>query len=193
MKNKFWNGQLLGIPAAFLLLGLTAARRFARILHSKLFQCNIGRVGKNVTISPGVYFYYPNTVKIGDNVSIGLNCDIHNFEIPTGKITLSDDVTIDRDCIIDYSGGLYIDSGSHIAWGTYIMTHTHGYEAHNAPIPAPLHIGKNVFIGAKCIITPGVSSIGDNVTIGAGSVVTRDLLSNSVYAGVPAKLIKTKQ
>lgn len=193
MKNKFWNGKFSAIPAAILLLGRTIVKRVIRILHSKLFQYNIGEAGKNVRISSGVYFHYPNTVKLGNNVSIGNNCDIHNFEIPTGKLSVSDNVTIDEDCVIDYSGDLYIGTGTHIAWGTYIMTHTHGYEAHNSPIPSQLYIGNNVFIGAKCIITSGVSYIGDNVTIGAGSVVTKDLSGNAVYAGVPAKLIKTKQ
>lgn len=49
-------------------------------------------------------------------------------------------------------------------------------------------LGDNVFLGANSIVMPGVS-IGDNVIVGAGSVVTKDLESNSVYAGNPAKYI----
>lgn len=48
----------------------------------------------------------------------------------------------------------------------------------------------NVFFGNNCIILPGVT-IGDNVVIGAGSVVTKDIPSNTVAAGVPARVIKT--
>lgn len=51
-----------------------------------------------------------------------------------------------------------------------------------------VEIGNNVFIGMDSIITRGVK-IGDNVIIGTGSVVTKDLPSNGVYAGVPAKRI----
>lgn len=51
-------------------------------------------------------------------------------------------------------------------------------------------IGNNVFIGARAIVLPNVR-IGDNVIIGAGSVVTKSIPSNSVAAGVPAKVIKT--
>lgn len=51
-------------------------------------------------------------------------------------------------------------------------------------------IGNNVFIGAKVIIMPGVS-IGDNVVIGSGSVVTRNIDSNSVAVGNPAKVVKS--
>jgi len=53
---------------------------------------------------------------------------------------------------------------------------------------ANIHIGNNVFVGASAIVLPGVT-IGDNVIIGAGSVVTKDIPSNSVAAGNPAKII----
>lgn len=53
----------------------------------------------------------------------------------------------------------------------------------------PVRIGNNVWIGGSVTILPGVS-IGDNVTIGAGSVVTRNIPSNSVAVGNPAKVIR---
>ena len=52
-------------------------------------------------------------------------------------------------------------------------------------------IGNDVWIGAGCIIKAGVT-IGDGVIIGAGSVVTKDLQEYGIYAGVPAKLIRTR-
>lgn len=54
----------------------------------------------------------------------------------------------------------------------------------------PVIIGDNVWIGGDATILPGVT-IGDNVVIGAGSVVTKDIPSNVVIAGNPAKIIKT--
>ena len=42
---------------------------------------------------------------------------------------------------------------------------------------APVHIGKNCWIGAGAIIVPGIT-IGDHSVIGAGSVVTKDIPSN---------------
>ena len=53
-----------------------------------------------------------------------------------------------------------------------------------------INIGNNVFIGIDTIILPNVN-IGDNVVVGACSVVTKDLPSNGVYAGSPAKFICT--
>ena len=49
-------------------------------------------------------------------------------------------------------------------------------------------VGNRVFIGAGVIILPNVV-IGDDVIIGAGSVVTKNVSSNSVVAGNPAKKI----
>ncbi len=51
-----------------------------------------------------------------------------------------------------------------------------------------VEIGNNVFVGASSVILPGVT-IGDNVVIGANSVVSRDIPSNSVAVGSPAKVI----
>ena len=54
---------------------------------------------------------------------------------------------------------------------------------------APVHIGKNCWIGAGAIILPGVT-VGDNVVIGAGSVVTKDIPSNVVAVGNPCRVLR---
>jgi acetyltransferase-like isoleucine patch superfamily enzyme len=56
---------------------------------------------------------------------------------------------------------------------------------------APIHIGDNVWIGAKATITRGVT-IGDNAVVGANSVVTGDVPADAVYAGAPARLIRMR-
>lgn len=53
----------------------------------------------------------------------------------------------------------------------------------------PVSIGNNCWIGGSVTILPGVT-IGDNVTVGAGSVVVKDIPSNSVAVGNPAKVVK---
>ena len=55
--------------------------------------------------------------------------------------------------------------------------------------PAPIHIGKNVWIGSHATILPGVT-IGDNAIVAAGAVVSKDVPKNAVVGGVPAKMIK---
>lgn len=53
-------------------------------------------------------------------------------------------------------------------------------------------IGDNVYIGAGALIMNPVN-IGDNVIIGAGSVVTKDVPSNCVVAGNPARIIRYRE
>jgi UDP-2-acetamido-3-amino-2,3-dideoxy-glucuronate N-acetyltransferase len=51
-------------------------------------------------------------------------------------------------------------------------------------------VKKGASIGSNATILCGIT-IGENALIGAGSVVTKDVLPNTVVAGVPAKIIKT--
>ncbi|HSV30550.1 MAG TPA: acyltransferase [Atribacteraceae bacterium] len=52
-------------------------------------------------------------------------------------------------------------------------------------------IGRNVLVGAYCLILAGVE-IGDNATVAAFSLVNEDIPANCVAAGVPARVIRWK-
>ena len=54
---------------------------------------------------------------------------------------------------------------------------------------APVHIGRNCWIGAGALIMPGVT-IGDNTVIGAGSVVTHDIPAGVVAVGNPCRVMR---
>ena len=76
-----------------------------------------------------------------------------------------------------------------------ILDHDHSYNFSNKSIKfggyntSPIKIGNNVWIGDKVSILKGVT-IGDNVIIAANAVVTKDIPSNVVAGGIPAKVIK---
>ena len=92
---------------------------------------------------------------------------------------------------IQDQGGVTIGDGTLIGHNVVIATLDHSLNPNHRGnmIPAPIHIGKNVWIGANATICKGVT-IGDNAVIAAGAVVTTDVPEDVVYGGVPAKLIK---
>ncbi|WP_281250869.1 acyltransferase [Sinomonas mesophila] len=55
---------------------------------------------------------------------------------------------------------------------------------------SPVRIGKGAWLGAGVVVQPGVS-IGEGCVVAAGAVVTKDLDPNGLYAGVPAKLVRS--
>ncbi|MDA0775351.1 MAG: acyltransferase [Proteobacteria bacterium] len=80
-----------------------------------------------------------------------------------------------------------------IAHGAYISdADWHGIYDRAKPVgnTKPVVFEDNVWIGDSAIICKGVT-IGKNSIIGAGAVVTKNVPPNSIYAGNPAKLVKT--
>ena len=53
-------------------------------------------------------------------------------------------------------------------------------------------IGNNVYIAKGSIVMGGIT-IGNNVTIGANAVVTKPIPYNAIVAGVPTKILRTKE
>ena len=70
-----------------------------------------------------------------------------------------------------------------------IHTNPSNCYAHSDLSTKPIVIGSNVWVGESVTILPGVK-IGNSSIIGAGSVVTKDLDSQSIYAGNPARKLK---
>ena len=83
-----------------------------------------------------------------------------------------------------------IGSGVHF----YVSNHTFSnptidiyYQGHDEP--RPICLEKGCWIGANAIILPGVT-IGKNAVVAAGAVVTKDVESETVVGGIPAKMLK---
>ena len=73
------------------------------------------------------------------------------------------------------------------------MSHTdHSARERSSAFSAnsPVIIGENVWVGSNARICKGVT-IGDNAIVAANAVVTKDVPSNSIAAGNPARIVKT--
>lgn len=115
-------------------------------------------------------------------VKIGKNCEIYK-NIRWGSepylIKIGNNVRItDGVSFITHDGGVWV-----------IRHLKKSDKDKNIDVFGGIAIGNNVHIGWDAIIMPGVT-IGDNVVIGAGAIVTKDVDSNSVVVGVPAKKIE---
>jgi acetyltransferase-like isoleucine patch superfamily enzyme len=83
------------------------------------------------------------------------------------------------------SKGVFIGEESYFASGAILFTHDFSRN-----IKMNTYVGKCCFIGANAIIMAGVK-IGDEVIVGAGAIVTKDVPSNSIVVGNPAKVIRS--
>lgn len=116
----------------------------------------------------------------------------------TAQILIGDDVHLNGTSIVARSKKIIIGSGTIIAPNVMIIDSDFHviWPPENRGISAVVDrdqdviIGENVWIGARSIILKGVT-IGTNSIIGAGSVVTKNVDPNCLYAGNPAKKIKS--
>jgi acetyltransferase-like isoleucine patch superfamily enzyme len=108
------------------------------------------------------------------------------------NLTLGEDVFINQGCRFQDTGGISIGDGSLIGHGSILTTLNHAVDPRRRAdmTPAPVVIGRQVWLGASVTVVPGVT-IGDGAIVGAGAVVTKDVPANAIVGGVPARLIRT--
>jgi acetyltransferase-like isoleucine patch superfamily enzyme len=149
--------------------------RFFNRIKSFYLRLQGSNVGKKVV-------YYPN-IKIN----------------PAFNITIGDNVDFAWGVLITTGGGVFIGDRTLVGYGTKIFSSNHViplrrekifYSGHDKS--KPVKIGCDVWIGANCVILPGVS-VGEGAVIAAGSIVTKSVDPFTVVGGNPAKLIKERK
>lgn len=107
------------------------------------------------------------------------------------NIHIGKDVFINACCHFQDHGGIHIGDGCQIGHNVVFATLNHGLtpEDRATTIPAPIVLGRKVWIGSNATILQGVT-ISDNAIVGAGAVVTKDVPANGIVGGVPARLIR---
>ena len=108
---------------------------------------------------------------IGNNSHLGAFCYVN---VCYGSVSIGDDVAVGQ-------GRKIIAYSNHYECGKKVT---------ETKFTADIVIKNNVFIGANCTVLPG-TIINDNIVIGAGSIIKGELETNSIYAGVPCRKIKS--
>ncbi|TGD73070.1 acyltransferase [Mangrovimicrobium sediminis] len=148
----------------------------------------------------------PRHVKIsGDNICIGrcftaiaepaarVEIGVWGREDGAGRIVIGDCVLMSPGSRISASDEVLVGDGTMFANGVYVTDcdwHSLYDRTQRDPRVAPVHIGRNVWLGDHATVLKGVT-IGDNSVVAARAVVTRDVPANAVVAGNPAKVVKT--
>lgn len=138
---------------------------------------------------------------MGDHVKIGQYSTVSTWgEAPHPKIVIGDNVCIGAFNHITAINRIEIGDGTLIGKYVTITDNSHGQlsmeELNVHPIKRNLYskggvkIGKNVWLGDKVTILPGVS-IGDGSVIGSNSVVSKDIPPLVIACGNPARVIKS--
>jgi acetyltransferase-like isoleucine patch superfamily enzyme len=144
-------------------------------------------VGKGTTVEPRTRIINSANVQVGNDCL--LKEAIYIRAGTDGSVIIKDRAALNSLCRLYGHGSIEIGEDTQLGPGTLVTTTDHDYYDHLRTRFRPVMIGKGVWIGANVTILPGVK-IGDYAVIGAGAVVTKDIPSQSVAVGVPARVVK---
>lgn len=139
---------------------------------------------------------FAHSITVGDGCVVEKECSIWiaDDEAAKPQLTIEGGAYIARNVYLGVYYPLHISSNCLIGAYSYIITANHRFNDRTIPIRlqgyegAPIHIGKDVWIGCHVVILPGVT-IGDGAIIGAGAVVTKSVPAFEIWGGVPAKCL----
>jgi maltose O-acetyltransferase len=129
-------------------------------------------------------------IQVGAGTRIFSGCLFRSLDVVIGER-----VFLNHRATFDGSERTTIGRGCSIGTGVSFITSTHeiavtGIRRAGKRISAPIVVGDGTWIGANVTILPGVR-IGRACVIGAGAVVISDCAPNTIYAGVPARPMRS--
>ena len=165
------------------------------LMRRVCFRALVKKLGSGLTIGKNVSAIHPETFEIGNRVFIGEQTIIQGrFD---GRCVIGEGVWIGPQSYFDARDLVLEDF---VGWGpgAKVLGSEHTGLPTEVPIIqtdleiAPVRIGAWADIGVNAIILPGIT-IGRGAIVGAGAVVTRDVADNTIVAGVPARVIRSRQ
>ena len=171
-KEKMLSGELYLASDKTLSNDRFQARQLLKALNNERPGDNehtYNIVGKDFGLEPPFFCDYGYNISVGDQVFFNFNCVLLDITpIKIGNRTM-------------FGPGVHI----------YSATHPLDAKTRSSLLEfgKPVTIGDDVWVGGGAIICPGVN-IGDRSIVAAGAVVTRDVPTDVIVGGNPARIIK---
>jgi acetyltransferase-like isoleucine patch superfamily enzyme len=188
------------------------------LLRKIMYPWLLGAVGRNVVFGQGVVLRHPGKIRIADDVTVddlvvldAKGTGNHGIDIgqgvflgrgtilscKDGDIVLGDHTNLGFHC--EVFSGSRVTVGRHGLFAAYVYLVGGGHEFERADVAVieqarsskGITLGDNVWLGTGAKVLDGVR-LGSNVVVGANGVVTSDLPDGAVAAGVPARILRTR-
>jgi acetyltransferase-like isoleucine patch superfamily enzyme len=189
------------------------------VLRRMMYPWLLGSVGRGVVFGQGVVLRHPGKIRIGDGVTVddlvvldakgtsnrGIDIGKGVFlgrstilSCKDGDIVLGDHTNLGFHCEI-FSGST-VTVGRHGLFAAYVYLVGGGHEFERADVAVidqpraseGISLGDNVWLGTGAKVLDGVT-LGSHVVVGANAVVNADLPDGAIAAGVPARVLRTRE
>ena len=170
--------------------GDLAKARQALWARVRLWRCT--EVGALTRLNGGVIVRNEGTLRLGRKVKLhGRPVAIELVALPGAELTIGDGTSINRGASICAQSSVRIGRNCGIGNDCLIFdTDFHEVDDRTrVPDAAPVTIGDDVWLAARCIVLKGVT-IGDGAVVCAGSVVATNVPARALVGGNPARLIR---
>jgi acetyltransferase-like isoleucine patch superfamily enzyme len=167
--------------------------------YEPLFRSQCDSVGPGLCMDTLPYINGKGRIVLGERVRLGGKIDIiFSNRLYEPELIVGDDTFIGHACSINAARSVRIGRHCLIAGSVRLADFDgHPIDADRRrgkePTPPegirPIVIGDDVWIGSSALILKGVT-VGDRSIVAAGAVVTRDVPSDVVVAGNPARVVK---
>ncbi|MCO5043888.1 MAG: acyltransferase [Kiritimatiellae bacterium] len=191
---------------------------FGLFVRSKLYPRLLGACGRGVVFGTGVVLRHPHKIRIGNDVVVDDHCVLDAKGQSNEGISIGSGVFIGRNSILSCKNGdIVLGDGANIGFNcevfsgarveigarvmlaayTYVIGGGHAYDRmdvsplEQARTAVGVTVGEGAWLGAGVKVLDG-TSVGANSIVGAGAVVTKAIPENSVAAGIPAQVLRSR-
>jgi putative colanic acid biosynthesis acetyltransferase WcaF len=166
----FYRGRPVFVEALWLLVQALLVRSWLPGTAHRAFLLRLfgGEIGRGVTLKPGLRVKFPWRLRVGNFSWLGEDCWIDNL----APVVIGNNVCV--------SQGAYLCTGNH-DWSDPAF----------ALLISPIRLADGCWVGARCIVGPGVVFKECAVAL-AGSVVTRSIGNYEIHGGNPARFLRRR-